>query len=112
MKGTVTECDYTSNMELYDNARSRSELNLQSTRASHDADAHRDMDGFDGDEELARLHRALKEAETVSPEQNPKLYRFIAEATLNLDEEGRRGGPMPAAWSHRSERQQKGLDHG
>lgn len=70
---------YNDNVRVYDEARQRP-LKLKSTRASkEDEDARRDMDGFDIDEELARLRRAIKEAETVTPSDNPAVYRFIAE---------------------------------
>ena len=89
---------YNDNMKVYDKARGRP-LNLKSTRASkEDEDAHRDMDGFDVDEELARLRRAIKEAETVTPGDNPALYRFIAEAFANIDEHLIRLGSTPHGW--------------
>lgn len=89
---------YNANMRAYDEARRRP-LNLKSTRASkEDEDAHRDMDGFDVDEELARLRRAIKETETVAPGDNPALYRFIAEAFDNIDENHVRSGPIPRSW--------------
>lgn len=82
-------------MKAYDEARRRP-LNLKSTRASkEDEDAHRDMDGFDVSEELARLRRAVKESETVTPGDNLALYRFIAEAFANIDENYIRLGPSP-----------------
>ena len=46
--------------DLYSEAL-KQPLNLTSTRSHDGADAHRDMVGFDPDEELARLRRAVDE---------------------------------------------------
>ncbi len=96
----IPACEYSANMAEFDAALSRP-LDLKTTRSDQSEDAHRDMDGFDKDEELARLRRAVKETETVSPEENPELYRFIAEAFGNIDETLCRLGPLPKAWKPR-----------
>ncbi len=93
-------CGYNANMAGFDEAL-RQPLNLQTTRSGQSEDAHRDMDNFDVDDELARLRRAVKEAKTVSPKQSPELYRFIAEAFGNIDESLRRLGSLPEAWEQR-----------
>ena len=93
----IPECGYSANMAEFDEALRRP-LDLNTTRSHESKDAHRDMDDFDEDEELARLRRAVKETETVSPEENPELYRFIVEAFGNIDEGLRRLGPLPKAW--------------
>ncbi len=93
----IPECGYSANMAEFD-AALRRPLDLNTTRSHESKDAHRDMDDFDEDEELARLRRAVKETETVSPEENPELYRFIVEAFGNIDEGLRRLGPLPKAW--------------
>ncbi len=93
----IPECGYSANMAEFDEALRRP-LDLNTTRSHESKDAHRDMDDFDEDEELARLRRAVKETETVSPEENPELYRFIVEAFGNIDEGLRRLGPLPQAW--------------
>lgn len=61
MECPIAGCGYTTNMREYDEAR-RQPLCLKSTRSKANGDAHRDMDGFDRNEELARLRRAIKEA--------------------------------------------------
>lgn len=93
----VPGCNYNSNMRQFDAELCRP-LDLHSTRSDANVDAHRDMDGFDVGEELARLRRAVKEAECVSPEESPELYRFIVEAFGNIDESLRREGDLPRAW--------------
>ena len=93
----VPGCGYNENMRDYDAALARP-LSLETTRSNANVDAHRDMDGFDEDEELARLRRAVAEAKRVSPTENSDLYRFIAEAFGNIDELLQRLGPLPHAW--------------
>jgi hypothetical protein len=73
-------------------------LNLDTTRSHENPDAHRDMDGFDVNEELARLRRAVKEVETAAPGENLELYKFIVEAFSNIDESLRREGDLPRPW--------------
>lgn len=90
-------CGYASNMRQHDAEVCRP-LNLETTRSHASEDAHRDMDGFDADEELARLRRAVVEARSLSPEENPALYRFIAESFANLDEHLLREGALPRTW--------------
>ena len=91
-------CGYGARMAVFEEALGRS-LNLETTRSSRSEDAHRDMDGFDVDEDLARLRRAVREAEGSSPKENPELYGFIAEAFGNIDESLRRLGSLPEAWT-------------
>lgn len=90
-------CGYSANMAGFDEAL-RQPLNLQTTRSGQSEGAYRDMDNFDVDDELARLRRAVKETENVCPEENPELYRFIANAFANIDESIRRLGAMPEVW--------------
>lgn len=59
-----------------------------STRSNKSADARRDFDGFDVDEELRRLREALRAGQ----------WRIAAELSANLDEHLSRGGPLPVAW--------------
>lgn len=91
-------------------------LILESTRSHAGEDAWRDMDGFDLDEELARLRRAVHEVRThYLPDRRPRymawvlrrlagaehafdLLGFIAEAFTNIDETLVRLGPLPRAW--------------
>lgn len=93
----VAGCGYNDNMREYDAALARP-LNLKTTRSNASGDAHRDMDGFDQDEELARLRRAVEETKSVSPTENPALYQFIVETFGNIDEQLQRLGPLPHAW--------------
>ncbi len=93
-----SECVYSAKMAAFDKAL-RQPLNLQTTRSGQSEDAYRDMDNFDVNDELERLRRAVKETENVSPEENPKLYLFIAEAFGNIDECLRRLGALPEEWS-------------
>ena len=95
----VTACGYNANMKLYDAARARKQIILDTTRSKTNSDAHRDMDGFDVNEELARLHRALKSVEALTPQELPEFYAFIAEGFANLDEHLLRLGALPKAWS-------------
>lgn len=62
-----------------------------------DNDAYRDMDGFDVDEELARLRLAIREPMFVGPKAT-KLARFVAEAFHNIDRSLVREGDRPQAW--------------
>jgi len=93
----VPGCGYDSNIRQFDEELRRP-LILQTTRSCEGADAHRDMGGFDVDEELARLRRAVRETEHVSPEESPELYRFVTEAFGNVDEHLRRLGSLPETW--------------
>ena len=93
----VPGCGYNENMRAYDAAIARP-LNLKTTRSNANPDAHRDMDGYDENEELARLRRAVAEAKRVPPTENPALYRFIVVAIVNIDESLQRLGPLPHAW--------------
>ena len=61
---------------------------IVSTRSIANEDARRDFDGFDVDEELRRLRRALRDGR----------WRVAAELTANLDEHLCRGGSLPVAW--------------
>ncbi len=73
-----------------------------STRSNESDDAHRDMDGFDVNEELARLRSHLlhcAEDRTLSAMHQA----FIAvEMMSNIDEYLVRGGPLPKAWAERA----------
>jgi hypothetical protein len=61
---------------------------LKSTRSNRNADARRDFDGFDVDEELVRFRFALKQGD----------WRAAAELAANIDEHLSRSGPLPVAW--------------
>ena len=61
---------------------------IVSTRSNVNEDARRDFDGFDADEELSRLRRALRDG----------TWRVAAELMANLDEHLCRGGSLPVAW--------------
>jgi len=61
---------------------------ITSTRSNASDDARRDFDGFDVDEELRRLRKALRQAQ----------WRSVAELAANLDEHLSRGGSLPVAW--------------
>lgn len=61
---------------------------IVSTRSAANEDARRDFDGFDVDEELRRLRRALRD----------RQWRTAAELAANLDEHLCRGGSLPVAW--------------
>lgn len=65
---------------------------FETTRSDENEDAHRDMDGFDVDEELARLRLALKSKASSAS-------MFALEAIANIDEHLTRGGPLPKAWA-------------
>jgi hypothetical protein len=109
----VPECEYNENLREREAVYDRP-LVLESTRSKDGPDAHRDMDHFDEDEELARLRRAIFEMKkAMSPKgkahghtawtELPKLpvmatLRFICEAFDNIDETLERLGPLPRAW--------------
>jgi len=59
-----------------------------STRSSESADAHRDFDNFDVDEELRRFRVALRQED----------WRAASELAANIDESLSRGGDIPVAW--------------
>ena len=62
---------------------------IRSTRAgTPGSDAHRDMDGFDENEELRRFELAVKK----------KQFVVAAKLAANLNEHAQRGGTLPAAW--------------
>lgn len=61
---------------------------ITSTRSNASADARRDFDGFDVNEELSRLRRALRDGQ----------WRIAAELSANIDEHLSRGGALPVAW--------------
>lgn len=62
---------------------------IRSTRVgTPGSDAHRDMDGFDENEELRRFELALKK----------RLFAVAAKLADNLNEHAQRGGTLPAAW--------------
>lgn len=86
---------------------------LTSTRSTADEDAHRDYDGYDIEEDLARIRLAVKEI-TESPRSfssyGPSL-RFLVEAFENLDEYLVRGGPLPKSWAVRMQ-DEPGTDGG
>ena len=63
-------------------------LPIVSTRSNISADARRDFDGFDVDEELQLLRRALRDG----------YWRVAAELMSNLDEHLCRGGSLPVGW--------------
>lgn len=64
------------------------ENTITSTRSNASADARRDFDGFDVNEELVRFRRALRDGQ----------WRIAAELAANLDEYLSRGGSLPVAW--------------
>src|SRR5271155_4032022 len=108
----VAECGYNVNLREREAVEDRP-LVLESTRSKDGPDSHRDMDGYDDDEELARLRRAIFEMKkAMSPKGKahgptawtllPKLpvmqtLRFICEAFDNIDERLERLGPLPWA---------------
>jgi len=59
-----------------------------STRSKKSEDAHRDFDGFDVDEELARFRAAVSRGDVTN----------AVELAKNIDENLSRGGPIPVAW--------------
>lgn len=107
------QCGYDINMDELKRAHERP-LILESTRSHKGEDAWRDMDGFDGEEELARLRRAVHEVRKLNPSkgfarhhawtvdrlEDPthKLLAFIAMAFDNIDERLVRLGPLPTPW--------------
>lgn len=117
-------CGYDANVRRYDADVARP-LVLGSTRSHADEDAWRDMDGFDQDEELARLRRAVAavrpyfsarghevaghkrwqekpEGDPMVPvsisEETLRALVFVAEAFDNLDERFIRLASTPEAW--------------
>lgn len=64
---------------------------LVTTRSCRNVDAHRDFDGFDINEELARLRYATTLA-------TPEALDFAKTAFTNIDEFLVRGGPLPRTW--------------
>ncbi len=66
----------------------RTSLPIVSTRSAVNEDARRDFDGFDVDEELHLLRRALRDGR----------WRIAAELVSNIDEHLCRGGSLPVAW--------------
>ncbi len=88
-------CAYTAQANARDYPMPRERV-FRSTRSSASVDAHRDFDGFDPDEELARLRLAL-----LTPGL-PTALAFIVEATTNLDEWLIRFGRLPEAWKNSS----------
>lgn len=63
------------------------------TRSNASEDAHRDMDGFDLEEELARLRLAIQAGTLES-------MAFAREAFNNIDEHLVRHGELPKSWSY------------
>jgi hypothetical protein len=62
---------------------------IRSTRGGMPgSDAHRDMDGFDENEELRRFELAVKKTQ----------FAVAAKLAANLNEHAQRGGTLPAAW--------------
>jgi hypothetical protein len=61
---------------------------IVSTRSSINADARRDFDNFDIDEELSRLRKAMRRGQ----------WRVVAELAANLDQYLSCGGSFPVAW--------------
>jgi len=61
---------------------------ITSTRSNKNADARRDFDGFNVDEELRRLRDAIE----------LKQFEVAAELAANLDEHMSRGGNLPKEW--------------
>lgn len=78
-------------------------LILASTRSNKNADARRDFDDFDVNEELCRARRALREvSKGEDAERSPgTLLAFAVECFLNIDEWLSRGGDLPSAWQGR-----------
>jgi hypothetical protein len=88
-------CDYDAREDERQHPKPKQRV-LTSTRVGKPgSDAHRDMDGFDVDEELARLRIALQRPTVL----NPATAGFIREAFRNIDEHLVRGGTPPTAWA-------------
>ena len=118
----VVDCSYNKNTDEYE-AHLRQPLILESTRSKENEDAHRDMDGFDENQELANLRMAVHQIKMMlcfynihgsvpphkmfSPNRNiiyeldvsQTILKFIVEAFDNIDEHLRRSGQVPRAWS-------------
>jgi len=73
---------------------------LPTTRANDSEDAHRDMDGFDPDEELRRMRVAIgiSLVKAVTTAQRRQAMRFVVVMAANLDEHLSRGGTCPKEW--------------
>ena len=121
----VEGCNSDTNTIERDAAHERP-LILESTRSHAGEDAWRDMDGFDPNEELARLRRAVHEVQTHylarprqrftawvlnrlghTPENVERmldLLAFVSETFANLDDTLVRLGPLPRAWSSHDQR--------
>ena len=79
--------------------RSRKRSSLTSTRSGKkDADARRDFDGFDVDEELRRLLAAVSAGARALGMTPLATLEFAAEALGNIDEWLTRGGALPKRW--------------
>jgi hypothetical protein len=126
LKCPVPACGYNVNRDQYQKDIERP-LILESTRSHSGEDSWRDMDGFDENEELSRLRRALHEIKTLGPknwdrhkpwilefgmirsepplielgavDKYVSLLLFIAEATSNLDFLLMHLGSLPTAWA-------------
>lgn len=61
---------------------------MESTRSTKSVDSHRDMDGFDVDEELRRFRVAKDQGD----------WELAVRLASNIDEYLRRGGPWPVEW--------------
>lgn len=121
----VPTCGYNANMRELDAQLARP-LVLQSTRANTSADAHRDFDHFDVNEELARLRRAVHEIKQTLAQDGLCIYHklwqkspeapllktlaFVAEAFDNIDENLARLGPLPKAWASARNPKDQGED--
>lgn len=78
-------CTYTEARKEWENPTPKERV-FKTTRSGASDDAHRDFDGFDIDEELARARLAM--------------IQFVAEAFNNIDEWLIRMGRLPKAWGH------------
>jgi hypothetical protein len=85
---------------------------LPSTRSHESADAHRDFDHFDPDEELRRMRWAFKksiDAKMTTGERRDAL-RLVVEMAMNLDESLTRQGTLPRAWAYAKRPAMPGTD--